>query len=1108
MEVLNAPPHALHHRKIDLKQDVRGATLESRENLAQGGRAGDEDVICRSTHLNGAGIAMPGILGVAGESKVARTYEGQETQMEVKDVSVTVVAEEVPQLNGNHPSTDAIYANGTAPAPHNLHRETMDARQKIVGQLPPEIEHWTTGYVPMSRLIRRLVQETFNGLGDVVNDMAEFTDSRTAQPRANGVFNHINHRIAGSQPGDTSQGNVQRKLRMFEFANCRRAQFIKLLVLARWAGQSEAISRVIDLRIWLSQKEQDYNSAISWMGELKRKLAAVKEPNPDIDTALEVLSLGKVSWLPNLEYLPPEQLLPQQILAGLRRINTLLSIRLNIHENVPPILRDFSISSGRATFRFPKEFEIDLSIADEDHSQQLYFIEFRPKFSPAPIAFPAGRLREEFEARANDALSRGGLQSLFDFMHNLVLTHKLTILRNQAFEMARSYWSGHTRVEPVRRSVVLQYWCDRPGGKNWIEVGIRRGKARRSAHAHEHQRIPDLALRWFRCGKEVLNVKIDLRSEDISMEYILKQIIAQHTNYTFSEIAAKLSRGLLYSTNRLRLQRRASTVQPADASLLVQVTVTKAIKVIQEPVSGRFAVLPASSLNSRMEHELNRLTSPARDGSTQISYLRAVASQEEVATCVRRTGWQLVRSLLPAQETVQRLFTKGTQCTKFYRRDTWSKAWVLAFTTSLDGDCWWIVELTDQKSTANIATSMINGPQLRAAFRIMPERSAGFIMEPSQANLAQVEREAAGVVSQLVDTRQLAKLKIPHKVQSAPSMDGYQRSKSTYVRLLTRHVPPILHSPNPLVTPWANEFVKVDYRGMNATHSAAVNIASARLNQPLSTLKVLGASIPGAAFHRSSGAIAVRLQSGFGETSIPDVIKSMSAIERLRDFTATLKAHRLMLNSTSLDRLEFTYQQSPTILKAIVHFPADASLQISFPSPNPHLRILDHLNRILQREGFTKVLAYIRLSLPLLSCLANLESTYRTSNMYVLVHSEQSYRIRFAPPSPSGCFDIQLRRRRDDLYWLIADSSIKRSEPFGDESKWQQSLKEVTRGRGEGWRGMNGGIVARWDGIEEPVKKLHDVFSGATRDIPDESRPLKRKADDDELQIDGAKTDR
>jgi len=1086
---------------IDLIQRVEGEKSEGKDRPVDGAAVENEVGEGELRGLDGTVRNMPGVLVKPQENNVAHTRETDSSPVgETRNIAMTGFSNGEPQTNGDHEYLNGDHANGADPTPPELRRKPSTALETVADELPPEIGHLTEGYVSFGGLMGRLVQETFNGLTDVINDMAE---PATAHPAPNGVLNHVNHQVNGNHANDASQANVQKKLRMLNFASDRRAQFIKILVLSRWARQAEAVSRIIDLRLWLGRKEDEYNEAVSWMGELKRALAGVKDPKPDIKTALEVLSLREASWLPELGYLPLEQISPQRTLELLRRINTLLSIRLNLHETIPLILRDFSIGSARATFRIPEEFELDLSIADEDPSKQLYFIDFRFSFCPIPRELPVGRLRGELEGRANEVLDRGGLPGIFDFMHNLVLTHKLTILRNQAYEMARGHWSEHLKVEPIRRNFVLQYWCNRPGGKNWIEIGIQRGKEDHLASLKGAQRVSHIGLRWFRGGKEIVNPKINLRLCDLSMVDILKQVIALHVSSTFNDIGIKLNQGPVYSGGTLRLQTNISGTDPADASMLVQLTTSKAIKVIREPVSGRFAVLPASGLNNRAEYELNRLATPAIEGATQIAYLRCIASQEEVDATARCLGWEPVRSLNPSQEAMSRIFEKSIQRKSFYRRPIWSPTWNLAFTTSLDGDFYWVVELPDGKPAPDSSVSKSAGRSIRAAYKIASAPAKALVTEPSSSVLSNIERSAAGMISQFNDTRYLAASRMPHKVQMGPVTSSGNPAMSIFLRLPARKDPQRLRSINTgLSLPWTNDVVRLDYRGLDISHSSAVHVGSARMNLPISNVKDLTPSISSVAFHPTSGAFAFELRCKIGGTSIPTLTNRLSAIDRLLKFVSIIRTQSLVLNSATLSKVEFTYQKHPHSLKAAVHYPHDTAMKLSLTSPNPHLRILDRLSARLSFQGLSSVVNIMRVTLPLLRVLGNLEFAHKSCDLSITAHSETWYHIQYSAPTPRGGFDIRLRKRQDEPYWFIPEPSIKFTDPAGNEDDRRGLLRTVTRGKGDGWwKGINGGIIATLEGIEGAVVKLDEIFVSARR-TPEESRPGKRKAEGEIVEID------
>ena len=998
--------------------------------------------------------------------------------------------------NGMNGLANGTYVNGLSTTPTESQRKTSTAIENLVGQLPPEIEHITFGYVPFSSLVSRLVQETFNGLTDIINDMS---DMPIPQPSQNGPLNHLSHHVNGT--GASADTNVKKKLRILNFASDRRAQFIKILILSKWARQADAVSKVIDLNVWARNRIIEYQDCISWMGELKRRLGPLRDPNPDIKTALEVLSLGKASSLPDLGYLPPKPLSAQQLLSTLRKINILLSIRLNLHESIPPAFRNFSIASGRVTFRVPEEFEVDLSIAEEDPSSQLYFIDFRYIFSPTPKELQAGALRNEVEGRANHVLKGEGLRGLFDFLHNLVLTHKLAVLNSQAYEMARGYWSENLKVEAVHRSIVVQYWLNRPGPKNWIEVGLKRGKEANNPYSLNEMRIPHIAIRWFRGGKEVDDVQMMMRLDELSLADILKKIIALHTNYIFQNIASKLGEAASYSRGHLRLKRNSAMAEPMDACLLVQLTSSKAVKMVQEPVSGRFAVMPASLLNSKAEIELNRLVFPANEGASQFVHLRSFAALEEVDMSARSIGWEPVRSLNPNQETLQRLFSKGIQRTRFFRRPKWSASWLLAFTTSLEGDFWWVVELSDKETAAGPGSGNTTaGLSLQRAYKIISAGHMSHTVNPPAAALAQIERTAAGMISQNIDARHLSASRIAYRIQLSPpnSARSQSPSASIFIRFPTRKAASLIRSPDKVDLPWAHEIVKLEYRGLNASNTSAVHIASVRISKSISNVRDVISAIPSIAFQPATECLAFQILTKVGETTIPNLTRRLSAIGLLFDFVSTIKLHKIKFHTVSLTHINFTYAATPSLLKATIHFAADTLMHVSLTPPNPHLRIINHLTALLRSRDLTAVIATMRMTLPFLNTLSTIEAS---GGVEVLTRTEQWYQIRYLDPYAKGGYDIQLRQRRDDAMWFVSEASVKKPEAAGDA--FEEGLKAVMIGKGDGWWGVNGGMIAHLDGVGNLIARLDEVFRmTSTKHVIGESNPRKRKAEEEIVEID------
>ena len=286
-------------RNIESIQRVEEGVPEGQRWRVNGEKAGEETVV------ESGDQAMPGILKKSGESR--KTSEQSKNLAYAKSINMageskrkSVVEDRSngrPQLDGGHDMANGVYTNGNSAITTESQSNTLAAMDSLVGQLPPEIEHITYGYLPFSKLITRLVQDTFNGLTDVITDMS---DLQVPQSNHHAPHNHLNSLPNGIATGNSSQANFQKKLRMLDFAQDRRSQFIKILVLSQWSRQAEAIGKVIDLRVWLDGQRRIYDDAANWTGELKRILAPRKMLNPDLKTALEALSLGKASWLPDV----------------------------------------------------------------------------------------------------------------------------------------------------------------------------------------------------------------------------------------------------------------------------------------------------------------------------------------------------------------------------------------------------------------------------------------------------------------------------------------------------------------------------------------------------------------------------------------------------------------------------------------------------------------------------------------------------------------------------------------------------------------------------------------------------------------------------------------
>lgn len=779
---------------------------------------------------------------------------------------------------------------------------------------------------------------------------------------------------------------------------------------------------------------------------------------------------------------------------------------MNLHEKIPSSLREFSISSGKVIFHVRDEFVLELSIADEDPSSQLYFIDFRLAFSPAATEIPGGRLRDDIEGRANDLLKREGLAGCFTFLHDLVLTYKVTILKNQASEMARGLWSENLRVEAVHRSLVVQYWLNKPGGKNWMEIGIKRQQERSTPGGVRRPNVPHVALRWFRSGKLVTDTQFDVDVAILCLEKLLKQVIAAHTTRIFEEMATRLKDGYLYSERLLKLKHNGSKSEPLDAFLLVQFTPSKAIKLLQNPITGKFALLPASPLHNRAEQGLNALPNPGVDAPLRIVNLRCTVAQEEVETYAHGVGWERTSSLDPAQEVVRRHFPREVSKFGFFRKYHWN-SWVLAFTTSLMGDSWWIVELDMRKaevSTGKPQEHLAQVASLKTVFRIPMDGLKSIMTDASYSNLAQIERMAVSMISKYVDSRHLAYEKIKHQFKRHHTNLSETESAVLHVQLNPNHSPAVLRTPSHMNLPWIHEAVALAFGGLDPSTENAIHTVSGRLKTPISNIK----SLPYTAdrsifFHPKSGAFGFHLLSSIGKSTIPMVLQHLSSIDRLIYFLDSIKSHKLSCHEVSLTHIDFVYASTPSPLTAKLDFPSNTSQRISLDKGNPHIRILDFINSVISSpEGLGEAIRLLQITLPLLQAIARIEKSYPSEQVVVLPRSLLWYEIRYE--DPRGYYDVTLRTRRDRMMWMVKHRTVNKADEKTEQVA--KCMKQLEKATGQGWRGMRGGIVASDVGIDGLVGNIDEIHRDASKEQDSQARMTlsgkKRKAEDEIMSND------
>jgi mediator of RNA polymerase II transcription subunit 14 len=581
-------------------------------------------------------------------------------------------------VNGN-----GIMTNGQAPKQMKSASSEPTMKQSSFLDLPPEILEITDGYVSLGTLTSRVTQQAWIELSELVEKVASMP-SNSDRPLTNG---YANGDFGSSASGDN---NVTRKLLWLNWANTTREKMIKLMVLARWSRKVDQIKRMIDLMFWVNERDQAMETAAEGLGQLKLSLHEFKMRNPDIKTSLEILSTGKALWIPDFNLLPFKKLTPQTMLNTLKEMDSLLSFRLTLHEEIPSHLRDWTIANGRATFSFPKEFEFDLSIGSEDPAKQLYFLDLRFLFSPVP-RLKDGRARNALRFRTDELLRTSGIGGCADFLRNFVMTQQISLLHSQARDLQKGTWAFSLRVDAMHRWLTIQYWARSSFPKSWIEIGISSEENTKTFPGQVA--LPKLIAKWKRYGVETKTPDVEYLFPEISLEKLLKRIIASHATGILQATYDRLNQSG-NGSRALALEFSTSEFSTGDCFFKFRLgRFSQQITLSIEESSGNLTLTPTSIAARLAERDLNSSKNPILDAPARIEAYICDELLRTVESHAHRCSWKTVRKVRFQAEHVAEIF--GSKCRYvLFNLPGWKESdWRLAVTVTLQGDRWWAVQL-------------------------------------------------------------------------------------------------------------------------------------------------------------------------------------------------------------------------------------------------------------------------------------------------------------------------------------------------------------------------------------------------------------------------------
>ncbi|EKV11159.1 RNA polymerase II holoenzyme/mediator complex component Rgr1, putative [Penicillium digitatum] len=982
----------------------------------------------------------------------------------------------------------SFYVNGTS---SGIAASTAES----VPTSPFKLPHITQGFFPFGTLVNRSVQECWNELSELITELA------TIQVPALGGSMLNNGKSAGNQ----SSENVHKKLRLLDFAHSKRAEFIKLLVLSQWSRQAADVSKLIDIQGFIRTRHQSYDAALQYVGEVKRDLVRAQVANPDLKTAVEVLSKGRVASLPDLGYKPHRPLTARVTLKKLLKLNRIISVRLALHDSVPPPLRNYRVHDGRVTFTISNEFELDLSVAEESKTSQFFFVDIRFLFSPSsPI--PKGRIFNELDGKINDLLRDDGLVGCFQFLHGLVLTNKINILFKQAVDLSRGLWADALHIELLHRTLVVQYWPQRSGPKSWLEIGVKSGH-RGGSSSDPKPGISHLGFRWMRDGQQVSSDAIRFNPDDLSMELILRSVIALHASHLLSTAFTTLKKHVLFSNHTLSIQAQLSPTEPGDCLLDVQLTASRSIRVSIEPMSGSITLWGTPHVLERPDGDRGLYKSSIEEILSRVARLRCINAVDEIEFGTKALGLEPVNQRVLGLDP-RKLFPPGVMRTAFFTHRLWNRHWVAAATSSMDGDHWWLVELRPTEAAKTVSSYSIGDhcmgvPQAHVVSETLvpPQRRLDY------TTCAELVHGLTGILAIHANARYLADLPTMHFWPSLKEL--HLGTDFTVSDLLFNYsstaLPPAFRVALPFGIKKQSQFkemIRLVFHGIDSQSRSVIMMAHGALKTRVKSLVPLVSNMDSSLIIEDKGAgFALRLLVPAGHSVVACLFELLQRLEGVLSILQSLIWKGMEPKSLSLSRIDFAYgpenkfsaffdisAEGPSLSDYVDI--ADAvsktkplfqlKLGIKFKSSSPHRRIQEPLtvalNQRFTEAGVESTLQLLATTLPLLRSLDQITAQSNQTDLsivQIIARKSTVYLIHY--PQLKSRFHLSAVMHQDRLVWMLRDANGMDQSGRGQIAAFIQ--EKLYQSKGDGWNGLGDGAVASINKVGNLILELHECLN-------------------------------
>lgn len=378
------------------------------------------------------------------------------------------------------------------------------------------------------------------------------------------------------------------------------------------------------------------------------------------------------------------------------------------------------------------------------------------------------------------------------------------------------------------------------------------------------------------------------------------------------------------------------------------------------------------------------------------------------------------------------------------------------------------------------------------------------------------------MISQLVDLKVLEARGIKHVERSQPNhgLPAQIRLPAVYVRL--SEIVPSLGAKNgsaKSVQNWALDYVKITFRGAQQSADGNSAIQPGEGGHPSigpGSIKALSdATITVAdktrfkdldgnvdsdvTFNTQLGQFVLHLRQEIGTSLIDTLASRLQAIGRLVDFVDAMRRSGggIVCENVTMREIIFSYgddllgesteasTQQPRWI-ARLDLVSSTNIKVNLDKGNPHLRVLDLLERLANSKDLRRLPNYLKLTFSMLKSLEGIEQAWaqiaENEDGSVDIHhwSLDYTTIQYILPGNPGqerklVLGIKYAWRAGVDYWFV-NFEIKHDIVVPPDSEFTEVLKPIFNRRGESWRGLGTGAAG---GVGKGIEDLLSAVNNA-----------------------------